>query len=244
MFMISAVVVGGSSSTVSAELCGATLSYSLTTMIDNSNKGMLIPVLAGCSFNNGELYAVGEGLDTSRNLDLGTASTILTNNVANSYSGQLIFTLPQSVSGYSIQVSISINGGAWFQYAPLLTTSAETMQIDPGNYYQIDGCSLYGCSYNSCQLAASDNGTTQCAGFLFEDPNGCVGIVIPVYSPSGLLSYQYYTLHNLPSTYPPIGSWVSVTGQLYQGYNVGPNGEACPGNYINVTSITESSPGV
>jgi len=31
---------------------------------------------------------------------------------------------------------------------------------------------------------------------------------------------------------------VTVTGQLYQGLNYSPSGAACPGNYINVTTIT------
>jgi len=49
---------------------------------------------------------------------------------------------------------------------------------------------------------------------------------------------QFYTLHDLPTSYPPLGARVTVTEQLYQGHNTAPNGEACPGNYINVTSIS------
>jgi uncharacterized membrane protein YcgQ (UPF0703/DUF1980 family) len=47
---------------------------------------------------------------------------------------------------------------------------------------------------------------------------------------------QYYTLHG-QSSYPTNGTWVTVKGQMYQGYNTSPTGAACPGNYINVSSI-------
>ena len=99
------------------------------------------------------------------------------------------------------------------------------------DYYQI------GDYYTPCQLVGNDN-TIQCSGYLYQDPSGCIELAAAVSSYSGLLSYQYYTLHNLPSSYT-IGAWATVTGQLYQGYNYAPNGAACPGNYINVTSISQ-----
>lgn len=90
--------------------------------------------------------------------------------------------------------------------------------------------------YTTCQ--SSNDNTVQCFGYLYQDPSGCVELAITVSSAYGLLSNQYYTLHNLPSSYT-IGAWATVTGQLYQGYNYAPNGAACPGNYINVTSISQ-----
>jgi len=125
----------------------------------------------------------------------------------------------------------------------LIARTTDTVQINtinPPNPLQYGSCYPYNCNYNpnSCQPSGYDN-TTQCAGYLYQDPVGCIEIVIPIYSPAGLLAYQYYTLHNLPASYPPIGAWVIVTGQLRQGHNVAPNEAACPGNYINVTSISQ-----
>lgn len=90
--------------------------------------------------------------------------------------------------------------------------------------------------YTTC-LSIGDGSTVQCSGYIYQDPSGCVELALTVSSYYGLLSNQYYTLHNLPSSYT-IGMWVTVTGELYQGYNYASNGAACPGNYINVTSIT------
>ena len=88
---------------------------------------------------------------------------------------------------------------------------------------------------NVCQPSDGSN-TVLCSGYLYQDASGCIMLVVTVSSPYGILSNQYYTLHNLPSPYT-IGAWVTVTGQLYQGSNYAPNGAACPGNYINVTSM-------
>ena len=84
----------------------------------------------------------------------------------------------------------------------------------------------------------------QCSGNLLRNPNGCtvLGFLVGnwVNDPTIIVptATQYYTLQNLPSSIPPIGSWVTVTGYLYQGPNHSPTGASCPGNYINVTSIT------
>jgi len=110
---------------------------------------------------------------------------------------------------------------------------------DPNSYYCSYPGSPYpgyfnGNYYSTC--LSGDNNAIQCSGYLYQDPNGCTELALTVSSPYGLTSSQYYTLHNLPSSYT-VGAWVTVTGQLYQGYNYAPNGAACPGNYINVTSI-------
>ena len=84
----------------------------------------------------------------------------------------------------------------------------------------------------------------QCSGNLLQYPNGCTVLAFPVGNwvndPTNIITTatQYYTLQNLPSSIPQIGSWVTVSGQLYQGPNHSPTGAGCPGNYINVTSIT------
>ncbi len=96
-------------------------------------------------------------------------------------------------------------------------------------------CYSNDCDFNVCQSIG--NNTTQCSGYLYQDKNGCVELVIPIGSPVAQPSYQFYTLQDLPSSHPAFGSWVTVTGQVYRGSNTGPNGAACPGNYIVVTSI-------
>ena len=93
--------------------------------------------------------------------------------------------------------------------------------------------------YPPCQSSGSSNNVT-CSGYLFEAQNGCTVLVIPIANPyySESYAFQYYTLHNLPSNVPSNGSWVSVAGALYQGANTSSNGASCPGNYIDVTSIS------
>lgn len=105
----------------------------------------------------------------------------------------------------------------------------------PGYYYG------YG-SYPPCQSTGSNNNVT-CSGYVYQANNGCTLLAIPTLNnpyPSYATTYvyEYYALHNLPSNAPGSGAWVTVSGQLYQGYNTAPNGASCPNNYINVTSIS------
>jgi len=110
-------------------------------------------------------------------------------------------------------------------------------------YYDCGGYGCYppslGAYGNLCQ-STSGNNTVQCSGYLSEPTDGCIELAIPYTNPDLLEStaYQWYTLRNVPSTLPPGGTWVTVTGQLSQGYAGGTNGAACPGNYINVNSIS------
>jgi hypothetical protein len=107
-------------------------------------------------------------------------------------------------------------------------------------------CGTYGCAppslgaYGDLCQSTSGNDTVECSGYLSEPTNGCIQLAIPYINPDLLEStaYQYYTLRNAPSTLPSPGSWVTVTGQLGQGFTPGLNGAACPGNYINVSSIS------
>jgi len=79
-----------------------------------------------------------------------------------------------------------------------------------------------------------------CSGYLSEPDDGCVQLAIPYNNPDLLEStaYLFYTLRNVPSALPPAGSWITVTGQLGNGYTPGSDGAACPGNYINVSSVS------
>ena len=122
----------------------------------------------------------------------------------------------------------------WAMIALLIVlTSLGVAQVSAQWYYN-------GSYYTTCFQVPGN--LTQCSGNLLQSPNGCVVLGFLVQSSIGLISTQYYTLQDLPSSYPPIGSWVIVTGQLNQGTNFSPNGAACPGNYIIVTSITQTNP--
>ena len=93
-------------------------------------------------------------------------------------------------------------------------------------------------TYNVCQNPNTLSNQAQCSGYLYRPQNGCLELEVPVNSPYAAQVYQYYTLNNLPASYPPLGSWVTVTGSIYTGSNASNYNAACPGNYINVTSIS------
>ena len=116
----------------------------------------------------------------------------------------------------------------------------------PTGHYQY--CNSYNCSPYAAPPGYHDFGcgpytvasdtTVQCSGYLYADGSGCIDLLVPVDNGYSNNIQQYYYLRNLPASHPPIGSWVTVTGQLnQQGNNAGPNGGACPSSYINVTSV-------
>ena len=112
----------------------------------------------------------------------------------------------------------------------------------PGYYYSYPGYYGYGNYYSPCQSTGS-SGSVTCSGYLYQAQNGCTLLAIsttnnPYPSYATTYVYEYYSLHNLPSNTPASGTWVTVSGQMYQGYNTSPNGNSCPNNYINVNSIT------
>ncbi len=120
----------------------------------------------------------------------------------------------------------------------------------PGDYYQY--CNYYSCfpyaalpgytNFGCYGTGATDGGagnTAKCSGYLYKDANGCLDLLVPVNDGFTDQSQEYFYLQNLPSSYPSIGSWVTVTGQVYQQGNFpAPNGGACPTSYIQVTSIS------
>jgi len=110
--------------------------------------------------------------------------------------------------------------------------------------YQMGCVTGYGCNwpynYDACWGTGQGNDVA-CDGYLTQSANGCVELAVPtdtVEQPA----YNHYALQNLPSAYPPIGSWVVVKGQLFQGPNSASTGAACPTNYISVTSIQPTNP--
>ena len=249
-----AAVTAGNS-LVSAQACtiqSSSLAY--TSPQYNYGSSVLVPVSVTCPFVGGQLYAVGNAIDAS-NAPMGSASAVRLSSAygTNIYTGQLSFSIPPGVTEYTWQVTISIYSSVYYYgYGSTLVTgsplatSVETVQIHPNNSY----ANYASCYYtNSCVPSAqtqiyaschtpSSNGTVQCVGYLYENPNSCIELVIPIYAVVGEASYQYFTLQSLPSSYPAIGTWVTVNGQLHQGPNFSSTGASCPGNYINVSSIS------
>jgi hypothetical protein len=163
---------------------------------------------------------------------------------------------PQTITSVSTSFQTETSFITSYQTSTSYSTVTSMQTITAGamgypygqNCYNSNYCQApcYYCGYNSdinsipCLITAGSN-AAQCSGTLFISATGCVELVIPINAVFGGTVYQYYTLHNLPQSYPSIGSWVRVTGQLHQGFNTAPNQPnlACPGNYINVTSITQ-----
>ena len=256
-----AVAVSGSSSSVSASSCVVQLgtsSLSTSQYYYNSNIAITVPVSATCSSYAGtQLYAVGNAYDNSSGRNLGSVSTLLTTASGNTLTGQLVFNLSPSIIGHQMQVTVSIYSGYPNGYGgtrALLATAAQSLRVNvnhsqTGSGYQYANCYQYSYCYPGnyngnyytppCQSTGNNN-TVQCSGYLYQPSNGCVELAIPIDNPYLFESraYQYYALQNLPSSIPPISSWVTVTGQLHQGQNMAPNGASCPGNYIIVNSIS------
>lgn len=235
-----AVGVIANSSPVSANACTVqTGSFITGSYYSNPNIAVIVPISAQCSFTGGQLSASGNAYEATTKANLGSSNTTLLSAVgSNTYEGQLVFTLSSSEEWHSVRVAISVYSGQ--SGSPILHTS-ETAAVDPNTKY-VNYASCYtgtACDviYDYCQ-SPNGNSTMQCVGYLYQNPNGCTELAIPIYSPYGFLSYQYYTLQNLPSSLPPIGSWAIATGQMHLGYNSAPNGAACPGNYLTVTSIS------
>lgn len=157
--------------------------------------------------------------------------------------------LTNTQSLYSTQTVTSVSMLTSFQtVTSAATTGYGNGYIGPGyGYYSnYPNCSYYGCYYTQPAYASisdlckttGQNSTIQCSGYLHQPSNACTELAIPYYNPNILEStaYLYLTLINLPSNIPSSGTWVTVTGDLNQGYSPG-SGVLCTSNYINVASI-------
>src|SRR5208283_4315581 len=144
---IAIVAVVANISSVSADQCSAQLSYpAMPTSYYNSysNVGITVPVSVSCSYISSPLYAVGTAYDSSDNSNVGTANAVLSPSYGGVFNGQLVFNLPASVQGHTVQVSVSIynNGynapyyGQYNQYngGSVLTTAYISFQVY-GSYY-------------------------------------------------------------------------------------------------------------
>lgn len=164
---------------------------------------------------------------------------------------QQFLTNTQSLYSTQTQTATSLSTATNVQ---AVTRTATATSYGSGNY---QNCAYYGCTYPyppqnynpaysnyyyyqaPCQANSANSNAVSCQGFYYQASNGCTVLVIPIWNPAIQESYvyQYYTLHNQSTTYPN-WTWVTVNGQLSQGTNTSSTGAACPGNYINVSSIS------
>ncbi len=134
--------------------------------------------------------------------------------------------------------------------AAAVANAAINLNGDGPGYYQTGG--YYGCypaqgyTYTPCTPVGSGSGNTvTCYGYLIQNASGCTQISVrttdPYYWASGI-QYVHYALQNLPASYPPMGSWVDVTGQLtITNTSITAANSACSPNTLTVSSITPTS---
>src|SRR5208282_5374800 len=150
VFFLAASVFAASGSAVFAQMpCIAQASYpSVSSPQGNYNFAVTVPVSASCSYTVGPLYVVGDAYDTTISTDLGTVSTGLSLVGGGSYSGQLLFSLPPSTLGHTVQFSVSIYNNYNRQSGSPLATTSQSVTI--------------GSSYNQsyCQSGYSNIGGT------------------------------------------------------------------------------------
>jgi hypothetical protein len=132
VLLLGVVMVAGNSSPVAADSCTAQLGNPLTPTYYTSNGQIVVPVSATCSFAGGQLYAVGNAVDAF-GANLGSTNTVLTStNGGNVFNGQLVFTVPLSVQGNAVQISVSIYSNG--PNSSFLTSVTQTLQGYYTNY--------------------------------------------------------------------------------------------------------------
>ncbi len=150
--------------------------------------------------------------------DVYSTQTVTVTSISPVSSAAAITSIATTVSGFG-------NGPVYPPYLEYQTCEYNCLYPAPG--------------YNSLCQSSSVNGNVECSGYIYHDTGGCVELAIPFVNPDYLetVAYQYYTLRNLPTSFASSG-WVTVTGHLYQGFNVSPSGGLCPSNYIDVSAVS------
>ena len=220
------------------------------------------PTQPGTNKGRGWGSAAVVGLVLVALLSLGFAGYTSLNSHTNTITRQQMLTSAQTVSSVQLQtVTVSVTQTAY------ATAVGSTITLSGGGngyaYGNYQVCSYYGCYYQNpgyyyypgnyygygyygyyppCQNTGSADNVS-CQGYVTRDSYGCTLLAItttsnPYPSYATGLMLEYYTLQNLPANPPQSGAWVTVTGQLYQGYNASPSGASCPTNYIVVSSIS------
>lgn len=137
-FLLTAMfAAAGNYPLVAAQSCTASLGYSSLTSTQyyyGSNVGIIVPVSTSCSYVGGPLYASGDAFDTSANVDFGSVNTML-NSVygASTFNGQLLFSLPPSILGHQLRITVSVYSGQNSYgngYGPLLATTGQMVQVN------------------------------------------------------------------------------------------------------------------
>ncbi len=149
-------------------------------------------------------------------------------------------------SFYATQTLTSISQLTVYQTITSSTTLGNGY-IGPG-YANYQNCSPYGCYYvppayasiNDLCRSTGQNNTVSCSGYLHQASDACTELAIPYINPDILetTAYLYLTLYNLPASHPGGGTWVTVTGQVYQGYPSGQYVPLCTSSYMNVVTIS------
>jgi len=239
--LLAAVAVVVTVAPIQAQSCTATVGSLVTgDYYQYNNIAIIIPVEAKCSFTGGSLYANGIAYQMPGHTYLANATAVMISAPgSNQYYSQLVFTQPPSEQWHEVEVTVTVFNA---QNGTGIVTTSEAGAVDPNTkYVNQAGCmnNIFGCNaaYSYCYSPNMDN-SMQCVGYVYQNPNGCVELAIPEFSPYGFMDYRYYSLQNLPANHPTTGQWATVTGQLHMGPNTAPNGAACPGNYLNVTAMT------
>ena len=175
--------------------------------------------------HSSQLYAIGAIHDWTANTDLSSVSTALATGYGiSAYTGQLVFNLSPNAVGHTLQISVNVyNGQNNGQPGSSLATTSEIVPANANtNYVNFSGCYYTGaCNtmYNYCQSPGINsllyNSTVQCVGYLYQDQckwmhrtrNSSIQslwiLILPVLYAA-----------KLAASYPPIGTWVGVRGQL------------------------------
>lgn len=153
-------------------------------------------------------------------------------NTRSLYTIQTVTTF-STITGISTVTQTTTTGASYSQSCPYYGCS-----YSQPPYYTYPGYDIYGNFNPPCKSSGSNN-TVQCTGYLGQNQNGCMVLIIPVSNPYILesLVFQYYTLHNLPSSLPSLGTLIKVTG--HSGHKTSQSGAGCPGNYINVSTLSQ-----
>src|SRR5208282_1913907 len=191
-FFLAAATFAATSSPVFAQTtCIAQASYpAVSTPQYNSNIAVTVPVSTSCSYIVGPLFAVGDAYDTTISTDLGTVSTGLSSVGGGSYTGQLLFSLPTSTQGHTVQFSVSIYNNNNGQSGSPLATTSQSITIG-SSYYQ-------SYPYNYCQSGYSYTGGTcyppssysNCPYGYYYTGSSCY--YYPGYSSNNYYSSNYY----------------------------------------------------
>ena len=149
---------------------------------------------------------------------------------------------------YSTQIQ-TVTATNTVSTAAVVSNNAINLNGGGPGFYQT--CGYYGCypaqgyTYTPCTPVGSGSNTVTCYGYLIQNVNGCTQLSVrttdPDYWRAGI-QYVHYALQNLPASYPPIGSWVDVTGQLtITNTSITAANSACSPNTLAVVSITPTA---